>query len=140
MEGTQNVLSEGHAASFTAGRSGRVVRHVACHLGQLRLHTASAQVGFLEAALRRQQLASYLFFPLSDWPAQCRECLSFDARCRCVDFKSLIPSEIRRLLRHGWWQGDCCAKWCGGKPMGGRTHDGVQNRRSDQAFRKGRIS
>jgi hypothetical protein len=65
MEGTQNVLSEGHAASFTAGRSIRVVRHVASHLCQLRLHTASAQVGFLEQALRRQQLASYFLLSRS---------------------------------------------------------------------------
>jgi hypothetical protein len=66
MEGTQNVLSEGNAASFTAGRSVRVVRHVVCHLGQLRLPTASAQVGLLEAALRRQQLASYFLLSRSE--------------------------------------------------------------------------
>ena len=39
-------------------------------LTSLRLPTAGSQVGFLEHALRRLQLASYfLFIPLLDWPA-----------------------------------------------------------------------
>ena len=42
-----------------------MVSHVVHHLRQLRLPTAGPQVGFLEQALRRQQLASYFLLSRS---------------------------------------------------------------------------
>jgi hypothetical protein len=42
-----------------------VVSHVVHHLRQLRLPTASAQVGFVDGARRRVQLASYFLLSRS---------------------------------------------------------------------------
>ena len=86
--------------------------YVSCAFTPLALKSASLRALFAANSWPR----IFSFIPLSDWPPQCRECLSFDARCRCVDLKAVVPSEIKRLLRRGWWQGDCCANWCGGKP------------------------